>query len=125
MPYDLRQWPDTVYPGEAQQLPMAVVAIDVALRALRMNGPRLDEYGFKPLGKELDGLWQINFKVNRQQIRILYAPYGMAIVIFRIHKKSSDQEQQRAYKLAGKRKREADKIIKSKGISNVGHVTIH
>lgn len=125
MPHDLRQWPDTVYPGEAQQLPQAVIEIDAAIRALSRDGPKLEEYSFKPLGKKKDYLWQINFKANGQQIRILYAPYGSTIVIFRIHKKSSKQEQQRAYDLAGKRKREADKIIKTKDLSHVGRITIH
>jgi hypothetical protein len=54
------------------------------------------------------GLWQINLRAQKRQVRILYAPYDQIIVLFRIHKKGSPQEQSRAYQLAMKRKRDYD-----------------
>jgi hypothetical protein len=108
MAYDLRQWPASVYPGEVQAFPDAAVDVDAALLALARNGPQLEEYGFKTLGKKLGHLWQINLKIvaTKRQVRILYAPYsGTCIVIFHIHKKSSGAEQRRAYALAMKRKK--------------------
>lgn len=59
----------------------------------------------------MHGLWQINLKVQKRQVRVLYAPDGNKIILFRIHKKASSAEQQRAYALAGKRKAEYDKIV--------------
>jgi|ERR1035437_6296264 hypothetical protein len=125
MAHDLRQWPATVYPGETSEFPEAIPDIDVALLALRREGPAPDGFSFKPLGKKKGGLWQINLRVNRRQIRILYAPYGKAIVIFRIHKKSSPQEQQQAYALSMTRKLQAEKIMQSAGHSHVGLPTVH
>lgn len=126
MPYELRQWPRTVYPGETSDFPDALADIDVALRELRSQGPRPEGYQFKPLGTEKAGLWQLNFKSSSgKQIRFLYAPYHRVIVVFRIHKKSSAQEQKRAYELATKRKREADQIINTMGMSHVSPLTLH
>jgi hypothetical protein len=100
-----------VYPKEALEFPDAKEAIDVALRDLAKYGPAPDGHAFKPLGEKKGNLWQINIRVLGRQIRILYSPYGDVIVIFRIHKKSSPQEQQREYELAMKRKREAERIV--------------
>ena len=126
MAHELRQWPRTVYPGEVQEFPEAQADVDVALRELRTQGPRPEGYQFKPLGAKWAGLWQLNFKSSTgRQIRILYAPYERVIVVFRIHKKSSPQEQQRAYALAMKRKREAEHIISKSGMSHVGTITLH
>jgi phage-related protein len=123
MAYDLRQWPYNVYPGELGEFPEAVADIDVALSALRNHGPQPDGYAFKALGKTKGGLWQINLRAKGRQIRILYAPYGGMIVIFRIHKKSSPQEQQRAYELAMSRKKQAERVMA--GGSDDQLLTIH
>ena len=127
MAWWLRQWPGSVYPKEANDLPDAAPEIDAALRALSRNGPKLEEYGAKCLGQSQDGLWQLGFKVNRKRIRILYAPYGDVIVVFRIHPKTSPQEQERAYTLARERKKQAERRIKDHGGARVGlpSITFH
>jgi hypothetical protein len=107
MAYELLQWPDTVYPGEVQsECPDALPVIDALLRNIQTHGPSPDGYQVKNLGQRMSGLWQINLRVRNQQVRVLYAPYDKQIVLFRIHKKTSPQEQMRAYDLGQKRKRE-------------------
>lgn len=128
MLYKLYQWPASVYPGEADEIPDAKVDIDVALNSLKQFGPQRAEYGAKNLGKQKAYLWQINFKVNRKQIRILYAPYAEAIVVFRIHTKTSPQEQKHAYELAVKRKKHVDLLVKQHGVrayEQLSCITIH
>jgi hypothetical protein len=89
------------YPGEVDsECPEAGAIIDALIRNLALQGPVPAGYRVKPLGKRQQGLWQINLKVEKRQVRILYAPYGETIVLFRIHKKGSPQEQERAYGLA-------------------------
>jgi hypothetical protein len=118
MPHDVRQWPNSVYPGEVDsECPEARQVIDTLILNLRRNGPSPEGYRAKNLGKRMGGLWQINLKVEKRQVRILYAPYGLVIVLFRIHKKGSRQEQQRAYELAKDRKREYE-IAKDKAERN-------
>ena len=112
MTYDTRQWPDSVYPGEVDsECPEAREVIDTMLRQFQSKGPSPDGYKVKNLGKTKGGLWQLNLKVEKRQIRILYAPYGQLIVLFRIHKKGAPQEQERAYDLAMKRKREYETAV--------------
>lgn len=107
MAYEVLQFPDSVYPREVRdECPEAEADIAILIRVMRAQGPRPEIYSFKPLGKKRGGLWQINLKIEKRQIRILYAPYGSTIVLFRIHKKSSPQEQERAYELAMRRKSE-------------------
>ena|SRR5258708_7435484 len=107
MAYNVLQWPDSVYPGEVDaECPEARAVIDVLLLKMRQSGPSPNGYQVKTLGKRTGGLWQINLKVEKRQVRILYAPYGQSIVLFRIHKKSSPQEQARAYEVAKTRKLE-------------------
>jgi len=107
MAYDVRQWPSTVYPREIdRECPEAREAIDVLIRNLMTQGPAPAGYKLKTLGVKVGGLWQINLKVERRQARVLYAPYGQIIVLFRIHRKGSPQEQTRAYGLAKRRKSE-------------------
>jgi hypothetical protein len=114
MAHDVRQWPDGVYPGEVRrECPEAEAVIDTLIRRLGRDGPSPDAYRVKTLGSKLGGLWQISLKVSGRQIRVLFAPYGSVIVIFRIHKKSSPQEQQRGYKDAMARKREYEKYRKA------------
>jgi hypothetical protein len=107
MAYDVRQWPSTVYPGEMdEECPEACEAIDALIRNLRTQGPSPAGYRVKTLGVKVGNLWQINLKVEKHQTRVLYAPYGQTIVLFRIHKKRSPQEQTRAHGLAKRRKSE-------------------
>jgi hypothetical protein len=107
IPYDVRQWPDSVYPNEViAECPEALQVIDTLILNFRRHGPSPDGYGVKTLGKQLAGLWQVNLKVQKRQVRVLYSSYGQQIVLFRIHKKGSTQEQQRAYELAVRRKRQ-------------------
>jgi hypothetical protein len=104
MPYDVRQWPASVYPDEVQaECPEAMAVIDTFIRAMAQSGPSPPGYNVKTLGAKLGGLWQLNLKVQKRQVRLLYAPYGQTIVLFRIHKKGSPQEQSRAYALARRR----------------------
>jgi hypothetical protein len=107
MPHDVRQWPNSVYPDEVtSECSEAREVIDALILNLKRRGPSPDGYAVKTLGKDWGGLWQINLKVEKRQVRVLYAPYGQRIVLFRIHKKGSPQEQRRAYELAARRKRE-------------------
>jgi hypothetical protein len=99
--------PRSVYPGEVTaECPEALEVIDTLILNLRAQGPSPAGYRVKTLGVKIGGLWQINLKVVRRQIRVLYAPYDQIIVLFRIHKKGSPQEQTRAYELAKRRKSE-------------------
>ena len=123
MAHELKQWPADVYPDETEEFPEAGADIDTALLELRRQGPSPLGYHVKNLGKTKNGLWQLNLKVQRKQIRILYAPYKGFIVIFRIHKKGSPQEQQAAYQVAMARKKSAENLMK--GGMHVGALTIH
>jgi hypothetical protein len=127
MPYDVQRWPNGVYPGELEdECPEARETIDVFILQMRRHGPSPAGYDVKTLGKKLDGLWQLSLKVKKRQVRVLYAPYGAAIVIFRIHKKGSPQEQQRAYRKAMVRKREYEEAKRfAERSSNDGNCTIH
>jgi len=125
MPYRVHQWPTGVHPDETRaECPEAEATIDVLIGRMKGVGPSPDGYQVKSLGKKRGGLWQINLKVEKRQVRILYAPYQDTIVIFRIHKKSSPQEQERAYELAQKRKREYERRFGSTGRSD-GKPTLH
>lgn len=126
MTHKLRQWPASVYPKEANEFPTALEQIDVALLAFARYGPAPEGHNIKPLGKTQCSLWQLNIKVPGHQIRLLYAPYGDVIVVFRIHKKSSPQEQRREYKLACKRKKEAESLMRD-GVflTHAAIITIH
>ena len=102
-----------MYPGEAQgECPEAMEQIDALIGAMERQGPAPAGFAVKPLGRSKGGLWQTNLRAEGRQVRILFAPYDSDIVLFRIHKKSSPQEQQRAYVLAMKRKREYEEIRK-------------
>lgn len=118
MPHAVLIYPPTVYPGEADaECPEAKPLLDVLIRVLQQHGPSPPGYAVKNLGAQKDQLWQINLRAGGgRQVRVLYAPYKDEIVLFRIHKKSSGPEQQRAYELAIKRKRafEAQRKIEEK-----------
>jgi hypothetical protein len=112
MGHTVKKWPSTVYPGEVDsECPEAKAVIDVLILQLEMQGPSPSGYHVKVLGKQLGQLWQINLKFQKRQIRILYAPYGSYIVLFRIHKEGSPQEQERAYEIAKKRKAEYERNL--------------
>lgn len=123
MAHELKQWPSAVYPAETEEFPEAAVDIDSALLELHRQRPSPLGYTVKNLGKKRGGLWQLNLKVQRRQIRILYAPYRGFIIVFRIHKKSSPQEQDAAYETAMARKKAAENWMK--GGSDVGALTLH
>ena len=127
MPYDAQHYPATVYPDEiVRECPEARPVIDVLIRRMREVGTQPDGYQVKNLGKRHGGLWQANLKVQKRQVRLLYAPYGAEIVIFRIHKKGSPQEQERAYALARTRKRDFETQRAGGSRSqNDPHRTIH
>lgn len=128
MPYEALQYPPGVYPGEAEaECPEAVAILLVLIRAMEAHGPSPPGYSIKNLGKNKGGLWQVNLKVKQRQVRVLYAPYGQRIVLFRIHKKSSPAEQNNAYGLAMKRKAEYEANVKAleTGKSHVGNSTLH
>lgn len=126
MAYDVRQWPQTVYPDEVRKhCPEAEPVIDALIRRMQSHGPSPSPYAVKTLGKAVGGLWQVNLRVDGRQVRILYAPYGQMIVLFHIHKKSSKQEQNRAYKVATDRKKEYESIRSGKGSENGRAFTLH
>jgi hypothetical protein len=127
MGYETLQWPATVYPGEADdECPEAIPTLDQLLLSLQRDGPSPSGYAVKTLGKARNGLWQINLKVEKRQVRVLYAPYDKTIVLFRIHKKSSPQEQERAYVLAASRKSEYEfEKAKLERVSHGGNSTSH
>jgi hypothetical protein len=107
MAHGIEHFPDTVYPSEIKdECPEALEAIDALIFRMQTGGPSPEGYDVKTLGRQLGGLWQISLKIveTKRQVRVLYAPYGQTIALFRIHKKGSRQEQQRAYELAMKRK---------------------
>ena len=123
MPHELSQWPADVYPNETEEFPEAGADIDTALLELQRQGPSPLGYHVKNLGKAKNGLWQLNLKLQRRQIRILYAPYKDCIVVFKIYQKSSPQEQQAAYQIAMARKKTAENLME--GGMHVGALTIH
>ncbi len=125
--YELNQWPESVYLDAEKGFMVAAIQakVDLFLDSVRKEGPSPEAFSCKNLGKKLGGLWQANLKVNRLQIRVLYAPYRRKIVVFLIHKKTSKQEQERAYKLAMKRKAEVDPIMKKGGIISDGPTTLN
>jgi hypothetical protein len=119
MSHNIKQWPDTVYPGAVDsECPEAKAVIDVLISQLSVQGPSPLGYQVKVLGKKMNHLWQINLKVEKRQIRVLYAPYGSDIILFRIHKKSSPQEQSRAYAQAIKRKTDYQNDLLHKRVSS-------
>jgi hypothetical protein len=112
VPYVVRNFPATVYPAEVlSECPEAMEIIDVMIREMCEQGPRPDGYHVKTLGKAHGGLGQINLRANGEHVRVVFAPYGKDIVLFRVHKKLSPQEQKRAYQLAVKRKAEYEKLV--------------
>ncbi len=127
MRYVIRKWPESVYPGEADaECPEAKPIIDTLILNMRRQGPSPDGYRVKNLGQRMGGLWQINLKAEKRQVRLLYAPYGQTIVLFRIHKKGSPQEQSRAYELAKSRKRQYEaEVQKAEQSRHDPNRTIH
>ena len=56
------------------------------------------------------GINQVNIKVNKEQIRILFSVYDKNIVVWRVFKKTSPQIEHRAYELALSRKKQAEQF---------------
>jgi hypothetical protein len=126
VPYVVQQWPGTVYPDEVRdECPEAEHVIDALILRMRAEGPSPDGYGVKTLGKAMGGLWQINLRVEGRHVRVLYAPYGQLIMIFRIHKKPSKQEQNRAYALAKTRKSQYERTRDGQKPGNKGRRVVH
>jgi mRNA-degrading endonuclease RelE of RelBE toxin-antitoxin system len=106
MAYEIRHWPASVQ-REIDGLGKGAVAfVLVMLRTMREKGPRPEVYGVKPLPGHLHGLNQVNFKIRREQFRILFSVYENRIVIFHAFKKTSRQSEKRAYEKTLKRKRD-------------------
>ena len=127
MPHAVLQFPAGIYPAEVEaECPEARATIAVLIGELGRHGPSPEGYSVKNLGKKKGYLWQINLKVEQRQVRVLYAPYKDKIVIFRLHKKGSPQEQQHAYDVAMKRKAEYDELQKKlERESHGGSRTVH
>lgn len=123
--YVLKQWPTKVYEKEIDPVWRAQAVIDVLLSKMRSDGPNPPGYKSKHHGKQFAYIWQINLKVDQRQIRILYAQYGLYIVILHIHKKSSPQEQTAGYAAAVARKKTVDKIMAQKGAGPSGLYSIN
>ena len=113
MPYELKQWPSSIQ-NEVEELPTeAKASVLVMLRGMSQRGPWLPEYKIKPLPRHLHGLNQVNLRNKKEQIRVLFFVSGNMVVIVRVFKKTSPQEEQQAYKLAAARMRTAKAILES------------
>lgn len=110
MPYTVHQWPASIKKDEIDALPVAAAtAVLVMLRVMRERGPRPEEYNVKPLSGRLHGLNQVNMKINKEQIRVLFSVYDkFQVVVFHVFKKTSPQIEQRGYDKALGRKRQAE-----------------
>lgn len=121
MPHAVLQYPPGIYPAEIRdECPEAEPVLVALILEMRKQGPSPEGYAVKNLGKRKGYLWQVNLRVERRQVRVLYAPYKDEIVIFRTHKKGSPQEQQRAYEIALSRKNEYDQAKKLEDKKNHG-----
>lgn len=112
MSYDIRQWPGSVF-KEIADLPVAAeTAVLVMLREMRVSGPMPEEYNIKPLRGHLHGLKQVNLKINREQIRVLFSIYGQQIVVLHVFKKTSPQIETRGYEKALDRKAQLEDMMR-------------
>lgn len=118
--YVLKQYPGTVLEKDIDSVWQADADIDVLLNMMRSEGPKPPGYKWKYHGKKFSYIWQINLKVERRQIRILYVSIGLYIVILHIHKKSSPQEQTAGYATAVRRKKAMDQLMTQKGTGPSG-----
>src|SRR5688500_3359629 len=113
MSYVISQWPDSVQQKEIGGLSTdAAAAVMVMLRTMRKEGPWPRAYKIKPLKKRLHGINQVNLKINKEQIRVLYSVSSAQIVLLHVFHKTSAQLEQRGYDLALKRKKTAEAILK-------------
>lgn len=85
----------------------------VMLRAMRSNGPMPEEYSVKPLRAHLHGIKQVNLKIKREQIRVLFMTAGQQIVVLHVFKKTSPQVETRGYEKALDRKAQVDEMMRS------------
>jgi len=113
MPYELKYWPESIPKREIEALPTAARAeLKAALLDLARFGPNPPARNVKNLGKANAGLWQLNLKVNKEQIRLLYFPWGgRIVVVVSAFKKTSKQLQEREYQTAMSRKKEAERRL--------------
>lgn len=113
MPYRLKCHPERVSTKEINGLAKDLkIEVKAALRDMQRFGPRPEGRDVKTLGKQIGQLWQMNLKVNREQIRILYFPNGTAeIVLVSVFTKTSPQEEDREYERAVRRRAEAEVIL--------------
>jgi len=113
MPYTIHQWPGSLQKDEIDALPVdASEAVLVMLREMRARGPFLEEYKIKALPKKLHGLRQANLKINKEQIRVLFAVFDSKIVVLHAFKKTSPQVEQRGYRKALDRRKVVEKFLK-------------
>lgn len=89
----------------------ARTAVFVMLREMQREGPHPSTYSTKPLPRHLHGLTQANLKINREQIRVIYAVYGTRIVVLSVFKKTSPQVERREYETALARKKTVEALI--------------
>lgn len=113
MPYRLKCHPERVSTKEIEGLTKDLrIEVKAALLDLHRFGPQPEGRHVKPLGKKIGYLWQMNLKVNREQVRILYFPNGQdEIVVVSVFTKTSPQEEQREYGNAVARKAQAEAIL--------------
>ena len=117
MAYTILQWPASVQRKEINELPEdAAVAILVWLRAMARNGPILEEYKTKRLSDHLHGLIQLNMKINKEQIRVLYFVRSTQIVIVHAFKKTSPQIETKGYEVALDRMNTAKQVLRDKNV---------
>ena len=112
MAFTIHQWPPSLQRKEIEALPLAAqTAVLVMLREMRNSGPHPEAYSVKPLSRNLQGLTQANLKVRKEHIRVIYAVYGIQIVLVSVFKKTSPQLEKHQYKNALARKRTIESII--------------
>jgi hypothetical protein len=112
MAFTIHQWPAGLQRKQIEALPLAAqTAVLVMLREMRNSGPHPEGYSVQPLSRNLRGLTQANLKVRKEHIRVIYAVYGIQIVLVSVFKKTSLQLEKNQYKNALARKRTIESII--------------
>jgi len=112
MAFTIHQWPANIQRKEIEGLPsQAATAVLVMLRAMSTAGPQPEEYATKQLGKRLRGLIQANMRINKEQIRVLYAVFGNKIFVLHVFKKTSQQIEDRGYERAIGRKKTVEIML--------------
>lgn len=95
---------------------LARAEVKAALRELAEFGPNPPGRSVKTLGKGVGGLWQMSLKVQKEQVRLLYFPWGRKIIVLvSAFKKTSPQVQEREYQTAKDRRKEAERRLAQGG----------